>query len=150
MPRGRLIALIAVCLTTSALSTYECLEVRHSTGRFVATIRVHSDHPAAIRSVAWKTCFRQRDAQNSVALCTAGGTLDFGNLVLRPPGGDVEIEGRTGARQSPFRIVRNDWAYERFVILKVEFDDGSTAYRWAEMNPTDRAAVTVVDIPADG
>jgi hypothetical protein len=149
MSRVRLTALITACVAASALSTYECLEVRRSGGRFDAAIRIRSDRPAAIRSVTWKTCFRQRDAQNAVALCMAGGSLDFGNHVLRPTEGVVEIEGRTGARQSPFRILRNEWAYERFVILKIEFEDGTTVYRWAEVSPQDRASVTVVHLPAD-
>jgi hypothetical protein len=148
------VALILGCVIVSALSTYETVAVRRVNGRFTTFVRIESERPSAVRQVTWDTASWPTPLPSAVPKGAADGPdayWDFRHAPVRPgEDGVIEIEGRVGGRASPFRILQNRRVYERLVILKIEFEDAATVYWWAEVDPTDRASVTVVHIPADG
>ncbi len=153
MSRRSRLVWIAACLLCLAFVAYELAARIKWVGQFTTTLRIESDRHSLIRQVTWDTGARADEIQQAVEHLRAGAPEQVWHFrhgpVRLPDDGFVEIKGWTAGSESPFRIVSNNQAYERFVILKIEFEDGMIVYKWVEVHPTDRASVTVVHISAD-
>ncbi|HVK09947.1 MAG TPA: hypothetical protein VM597_14350 [Gemmataceae bacterium] len=141
---------VVVCFLVAIPAAYEGITRIKWVGKYSATLRIDSDRRSPVRQVTWDTGFRAEEIRQAVAQYQAGAAepaWDFRHAPVRvPDDGILKIEGRSYGTESPFRIACDGRVVERFVILKVEFEDGTTTYDWVEVTPADRRSVTVVHI----
>jgi hypothetical protein len=117
-------ALFAVLL----IAAYEYSSYTIWDGSFKATVVLQEAEPWRIKAVTYDTCFRVQDAEEAVK-----GHWDFPEwkTVRSFPDGTITVQVPCSGRQSALRLYKNTYTQHRYVLLRVDFDDGDRRYVYA-------------------